>query len=126
MRPKRDMDLVRELLLRLEAWQMEMGDVFVIPPDDAALAVAGHDPAEIEYHLSLLRAEGFLDCPGSQPMLGITFAGLTWKGHEFLDDIRDPGVWQKTKERTKGVASVGVGFLWEIAKAEVRAKLGLP
>jgi hypothetical protein len=59
-------------------------------------------------------------------MLGITFAGLTWKGHEFLDDIRDPGVWQKTKERTKGVASVGVGFLWEIAKAEVRAKLGLP
>jgi hypothetical protein len=27
---------------------------------------------------------------------------LTWDGHEFLDAIRDPEVWRRTKE---GVAS---------------------
>jgi len=26
---------------------------------------------------------------------------LTWPGHEFLDDIRDPGIWDKAKERTQ-------------------------
>ena len=124
MQPKRSMDLVRELLLKLEACQMNMGDVFVIEPDDPALAVSGYDTAQIEYHLSLLRSEGLINCPGSQPMLGITFAGLTWKGHEFLDDVRDPDVWAKAKQRAKGIASVGLGFMWELAKAEVKIKLG--
>jgi hypothetical protein len=40
---KRDMDLIRELLLRLEALPMKMGDVWTIPSDDAALAVPGYD-----------------------------------------------------------------------------------
>jgi len=33
---------------------------------------------------------------------------------------------RKTKERTKGLASVGIGLAWEIAKAEIRKELGLP
>src|SRR5471030_1666510 len=98
MQPKRDMDLVRELLLRLESLQMEMGDVFSIPPDDPEIAVDGYDTAQIEYHLSLLRGEQLIDCPGSQPMLGITFSGLTWKGHDFLDSVRSPEIWEKTKK----------------------------
>ena len=53
-------------------------------------------------------------------------SGLTWQGHEFLDTVRDPEIWRKTKERAGSVASVGVSFIWEIAKAELKAKLGLP
>ena len=41
MQPKRNMELVRELLLRLESWHMEMGDVFIIAPDDPALGLQG-------------------------------------------------------------------------------------
>jgi hypothetical protein len=63
---------------------------------------------------------------GKGSMFFPAIGGLSWQGHDFLNDIRDPEIWRKTKERAKGVASVGVGFLWEIAKAEVRAKLGLP
>jgi len=125
MQPKRDMELVRELLLKLESWEMRMGDVFVIPPDDPGLAVPGYDPAQIEYHLSLLRDEGLLNCPGSQPMLGITFAGITWKGHEFLDNVRDPDVWQKTRTRAMTVGGWSLGILTEIAKAEIKMRLGL-
>jgi len=43
-----------------------------------------------------------------------------------LDDIRDPDIWQKTKERAKGLISVGLTLIWEIAKAEIKTKLGLP
>jgi hypothetical protein len=55
----------------------------------------------------------------------IVISKLTWNGHEFLDDIRDPEIWRKTKELAKSVPSVGL-VLWEIAKAEVKTKLGLP
>lgn len=50
---------------------------------------------------------------------------LTWQGHELLDDIRDPDIWNKTKERAKVLSGVGVAFVWEIAKAEIKKKLGL-
>jgi len=29
---------------------------------------------------------------------------LTWKGHEFLNDVRDLVIWGKTKERAKAIA----------------------
>jgi hypothetical protein len=117
------MDLVRELLLKLEAWQMEMGDVFLIPPDDPGLAVSGSDPAQIEYHLSLLRAERLIDCPGSQPMLGITFAGLTWKGHDFLDSIRDPEIWHTTKEGARRAGGFSLDLLSALAKGLIKNKI---
>jgi hypothetical protein len=51
---------------------------------------------------------------------------LTWEGHEFLDDIRDPEIWRKTKDRAKSVAGAGLSLLWEIAKAEIKTKPSLP
>jgi hypothetical protein len=51
---------------------------------------------------------------------------LTWKGHEFLDDIRDSGIWEKTKKRLSGLPSVSLSIVAEIAKAEIKKHLGLP
>jgi hypothetical protein len=121
------MDLVRELLLKLEAFPLDLGHAEVIGPEDPAIAVPGYDVTQINYHMDLIHEAGFInDGGGSQPMLGFIFCGLTWKGHEFLDDIRDPEIWSKTKERAKGIASIGLGFVWEIAKAEIKTRLGLP
>jgi hypothetical protein len=122
----RDMGLIRELLLKLESLPMQRGDVLTITPDDPEVSVEGYSGDQIDYHLSLIREVGLIECPGSQPMDGVTFSRLSWRGHEFLDDVRDPDVWRKTKERAKTVTTVGLGFLWEIAKAEIKTKLGLP
>jgi hypothetical protein len=48
---------------------------------------------------------------------------LTFKGHEFLDTVRDSEVWKLTKESAQkaGVASVQV--LFEIGKAYAKQKL---
>jgi hypothetical protein len=80
---------------------MERGDVFSIAPNDEEIAVDGYDVAQIEYHLSMLRDQRLINCPGSQPMIGITFSGLTWQGHDFLDSVRDPEIWEKDKKRGK-------------------------
>lgn len=120
---KRDMDLVRELLLRLENWQMEMGDVFVISPEDQGLAVPGYDSAQIEYHLSLLRSAGMIECPGSQPMLGITFSGLTWNGHDLIDSIGDPEIWKATKEGARKAGGFSVDLLGALAKGLIKKQI---
>jgi hypothetical protein len=42
---------------------------------------------------------------------------LTWNGHEFLEAVRDPEVWRRTKEGAKAAGNAGLGFMWELAKA---------
>ena len=43
---------------------------------------------------------------------GMMFRRLSWQGHDFLDSIRDPEVWNKTK---KGAAAAG-GFTFDLLK----------
>ena len=57
--------------------------------------------------------------------LGHIVRGLTWEGHEFLDNIKNDGIWEKTKARTRDLPSVAIKVVAEIALAEVRKHLGL-
>jgi hypothetical protein len=50
---------------------------------------------------------------------------LTWEGHEFLDDIKDSSVWESTKARIAGLPGVALAVMAELAKAEIKKKLGL-
>jgi len=50
---------------------------------------------------------------------------LTWEGHEFVDNIRDPGVWKNVKERIKGLPSVAVTIVAQLALAEMKKHLHL-
>jgi hypothetical protein len=43
-----------------------------------------------------------------------------------LNNVRDPDIWQMTKARVAPVTGVAFGVLVEIAKAEIRERLGLP
>jgi ribulose 1,5-bisphosphate carboxylase large subunit-like protein len=67
---KRDLGLIRELLLKLEAisgpdaWHMLM-------PNDPRVQVEGRSEDEIEYHLQMLVEQGLIEVPQSQPMIGI-------------------------------------------------------
>jgi hypothetical protein len=119
---KRDMELVRALLLQIEAVPRKTTWKDLTPTDDEAEAERVLD------HLRLMTEAGLIKC-SVQPVRGCALPyeiEITWKGYEFLDDIRDPEVWGKTKERAKAVAGIGLNFLWEIAKVEIKAKLGLP
>ena len=52
-------------------------------------------------------------------------SGLTWNGHDLLDNIRDSGVWEKVKEHAKSLAGVSIPILAHLAEAEVKRRLGL-
>ena len=94
---KRDMDLVRKILLALEeneddfetGWQPEIDD---------------HSFEEICYHLEIMKEAGLLEADiereiGS-PLPIIYLRRLTWEGHEFLDSAREESLWNRAKQKT--------------------------
>lgn len=118
------MNLVRALLLKLEAWPQRGQSIAIIDPHDERLAIPGSTVDEIAYHLRLIREQGFLDSPGSQPLSGgTTFRGLTWEGHDFLDSVRNDEVWGKTKSSVEAVGGWTLDILSGLAKAIIKAKL---
>ena len=54
---------------------------------------------------------------------------ISWAGYEFLDSVRDPDIWRKTKEGAQKMGSWTVKLLADIATGFIKAKaieLGLP
>lgn len=119
---KRDMDLVREVLIEIETEHGLDGTQF------ARFVLANRDADEVGYTVGLLINAGFVTGGsgrrphGEAPLV----SGLTWEGHELLDNIRDPSVWEKTKEKAKPLLSVSIAILADLAKAEIKRRLGLP
>jgi hypothetical protein len=85
---RRNPELLLRLLVMLEEWPSRPGDIFVFSGHEPELAIEGFSGEQIEYHLGVLKSEGYIDCPGSQPMQGITFRSLTPAGHDLADEYR--------------------------------------
>lgn len=124
---KRDMDLVRGLLLNVEALTDRYGGQYVVHASDDEISVEGFTPDQVGYHMDLITDAGFLQCsPGANHWM---VSGLTWEGHEFLDAVRDDGTWKKTKAGAATVGSWSLGLMVDLAKAyakqEAKRRLGL-
>jgi hypothetical protein len=120
---QRDMDLIRQLLLRIEQDPTLDGTRWVhFEPTE--FAMPEKSPAEIGYHLDMLIEAGFLKGKIGRETIPI-ICKLTWEGHEFLDSIRDPDIWSKTKKRIDGLASVTLKIVAAIAEAEIKKRIGL-
>lgn len=120
---QRDMDLVRELLLRIEQDKSLDGTRWIgFTP--AELGMEQRSVEEIAYHLDLLIDAGLVEGKsygGAIPAI----ARLTWDGHEFLDNIKNTDVWSKTKQRVGDLANVSLKVIAAIAEAEIKKRLGL-
>jgi DNA-binding transcriptional ArsR family regulator len=126
---KRDMDLIRELLLKLEEYPKALEDVVHITPDAPGIQVAGYEVDQISYHLSLIEEAGLIDTRGAGAQIGIYFYRLSWDGHEFIDTVRDSEVWRRVKAGAAqaGAASVSllVGLGKAYAKQMIKERLGI-
>lgn len=88
---KRNMDLVRQLLLKVE--ELPFGGGF------HDVTVEGRTEDEISYHIMLLHEAGFVEAIDLTTLGGISWKPkrLTYSGHEFIDAARSDTVWQKAK-----------------------------
>ena len=117
---QRDMDLIRELLLKLEALPIRPGGTVIITPDAEEIAVSGYNVDQIDYHLSQIGKAGLIDEGDVRLMIGIGFRCLTPAGHDFLDSVRDPQTWAKTKKAAVGAGGFTVDLLKDLAKGFVK------
>jgi hypothetical protein len=120
---KRDLDLVRELLLRLEAIPMPAVGGIAVTYNDQNLAVEGKSLEDVAYTLKLIRDAGFLKVTPTQPANGVAFLGMTWAGHDFLDTIRDPEIWAKTKEGATKAGGFTVDLLADLARGLIKTQI---
>lgn len=115
----RDMDLVRDILIKIEQDPMcdRQGAVPLDMPDPS--------PEELFYHLTLLVEAGFVEANLDIVSLTPTVSGLTWNGCEFIANIKSDTIWAKTKEQARTLPSVGIGVLSKIAESLVMRHFGL-
>ena len=120
---KRDLVLVRNILFRCE--ELEAGSTATRQYFSDLCA----EPAILGEHLGLLAEAGLLHVIDVSDSTGDDYIvrKLTWAGHEFIDSIRDEGLWQKAKKHVlKPGASWTLEILKEWAKNEIKQKMGLP
>jgi hypothetical protein len=117
------MDLIRALLLKLEALPMRPGGTAHITAADEEVAVSGKTVDEIDYHLSQIEKSGYIDSGGVAPMVGIGFRCLTWAGHNFVDSVRDDVIWHEAKEGAKKAGGFSLELLGALAKGLIKKKI---
>lgn len=116
---KRDMNLIRKILLRIESDD----DINVDCPEE-----------KLAFHLLFLTEQGFIRGIAVQEALDgppqiqrtMSYVRLTAAGHDFLDTIRDETVWKKTQEKVSTVGgAVAINVLVAVATEFLKEKLGL-
>jgi len=121
---KRDMDLIREILISIEDNPQMDGtrEFYFSTPEEMGFPNQSAD--ELAYNYSLLVEAGFVD-GGNTAFWPLVVRRLTWKGHEFLASIKDKGIWEKTKARIKDLPGVTLAVVAAIAESELKKYLGL-
>ena len=91
---KRDMDLVRKILLEIEANYVSTAI--------CGLEIEGYDMAAVAYHCKILHDAGLISNYnanyGDDEIDYFSVGSLTWDGHDYLDKVRDDSLWAKTKD----------------------------
>lgn len=118
---RRDMDLLRLLLLKLEVLHEDAHSIYVYQYEE--LMIEGFTQDQVAYHLDLATEAGLVDQGGSGVMNGFMFRRLTWEGHDFVDAVRDNDIWKKTRQGANAAGGFSVDLLKDLAKGFIRKKI---
>ena len=85
---KRDMDLIRFILLEIERADEE---------DVENMTIDGYSSNEIMYNANLMKQNNMINTC-KEDIIGNYYIGsLTWDGSDYLDKVRDDTKWKKIK-----------------------------
>lgn len=123
---KRDMDLIRQILLVCEA------DPHGYAP--MPLVVEGYSDEQVGFHVHLMMEAGLVDgsdhthmgCDSPQAIA----QKITWQGYEFLEASKNDGLWMQAKNAAAATGSMTIdvlkGVLTGLALAAAKKTAGLP
>lgn len=112
---RRDMDIVRSILLAVSDASGPVKEVEGIPRSDFA------------FHAQILEEAGFVAAAimstGKMPATEALIWRLTWAGHDFADAVRSPEVWAKTKKGVEEAGGFTVDLLKDLAKGFLKKQI---
>lgn len=118
---KRDMEIVREMLLEFASGEGRTSFNTVIEEDKVYM-----------YHLKIMREAGLIDYKESGykgGMVLLDIPTLTWFGNDYLDTVANESVWSRTKAglKEKGFELSGVPFqvLKDFAAFQLKQFMGI-
>lgn len=118
---KRDLDLVRDILLFLE----EM-DTICEHTHDIAIPERTHE--EIVYHIRLMTQARLVTSQNASCMEAEDYViiRLTNAGHDYLDKIRSESIWSKVKKKAGSfLSNLPFSAISAICDAVIKEELGL-
>ncbi len=115
----RDMDLIRDVLLRIEA----KSDL--VPEK---ITIEGYEPLIVDRHVELMFKAGLIDgyCQtgieeGDPDFVDVR--DLSWAGHELLGSVRDPDIWRNTKAALAKSGEWTIATMARVAQSLLFAKV---
>lgn len=123
---KLDHDFVRQILLKIENCDKPLG---IERPEYMELMADNHKTFdELSYTMQILLEGGLVTGKvlwGNNRASYIKPSNLTFKGHEYLDNIRDNKIWSDTKKATSKLASVSISIMSQVAASLIAKSLGI-
>ncbi len=114
---KLNVDCMRDILLTMESYGYgEISDI-----DTLHDALPNYTEEEISYACLKMDEAGFIDIL-SADMMGsfiptvVQVTDITYEGHQFLENIRQQNIWNKTKETAKKLGSFSISALQAISQ----------
>ncbi len=125
---KRDMDLVRKILQKLESKGDPLFSGMSIEPN--LFSVEGYSENQVNYHLTIMGEAGLIsiiDSSSKSDPFGAIPLRLTWAGHEFLETSRNEKLWSKAKKMlTEKIGGLSFEILKETLIQLIKENLSLP
>lgn len=114
---KRDMDLVRQIMLVLEETNYSI--------DAQAFIDDTHDIQAICYHFEIMQEAGLIYATVKKEMSGSYIYGcainLTWQGQEFIANVKDDKLWSRVKlKAAKVLGSASFATISSLALQEIK------
>ena len=91
---KRDMDLIRLILLRVEEQDPNTSSY-------ESITIDGYTSGEVREHIKLLANAGMISDVYHDLDGNVWVRSITWDGYDYLDKVRDNTIWKKTKDTIK-------------------------
>lgn len=108
-------DCIRDILICLES--LEYDSAYTI--QSLVSKLPNYSYSELDYHCLQLYEADFIKAmivhSGRYLAKTEKVFDLTYRGHQFLEEIRSDNVWNKTKETAKSVGSFSISTLSTIA-----------
>ncbi|QOZ66816.1 MULTISPECIES: DUF2513 domain-containing protein [Bradyrhizobium] len=125
---KLEVDLVRQLLLHIEEHATR-------PISDLdSIKIDGWTEDQIGYHVVQLKDAGFIEASISSvpdnenpDLVHVIYSvrRLTYKGHEFVETVRDDTIWRKVKKKGKAIGAMTLPALVNIGAGIIKSQIGL-